>query len=242
MTMGKARKQNKRKSEQNKNEKNKKDKKKKTLAEKVRSFLKNYFWILIMAPVIVELLKGGILSVFEDHKPSRFFMIADLYLYTSAEVENERIPMYHSNEETCAVLELSVSNGNQVTADIKNIIIEVVDYKGLDEFAAKNPVGGADLKDIFTWECGISPEKRKYVSTFIGTEQNPSEDMQGSGYVAVSPDDTGEFDVKIYPDTPGLYEIKAIVEYTYRDRIEKKESQSKKFIFDPGHELRFEKD
>lgn len=66
--------------------------------------------------------------------------------------------------------------------------------------------------------------------------------MSKTNYVAISPDDTGEFDVKIYPDTPGLYEIKATIEYTYKDRVEKKESKSKKFIFDPKNELQFETD
>ena len=95
-------------------------------------------------------------------------------------------------------------------------------------------------KEIFTWECSISPEKEKYYSTFTGTEQDRAEEMLKTSYVAVSPGDTGEFDVKIYPDTPGLYEIKATVEYTYKDRVEKKESKSKKFIFDPELELQME--
>ncbi len=235
--MGKREKRNKKK-----NEKNKNDMKQKTLAERARSFFKNYFWILIIVPVMIELLKGGILSAIEDHKPSRFFMIADLHSYSLGDVDNERIPIYTSNEEACTLLELSVSNGNKVTVDIKNIIIEVMDYKDLNAFVVKNPVGGADLKEIFTWECSISPEKQKYNSTFTGTKQNSTEEMSDINYVAISPDDTGEFDVKIYPDTPGLYEIKATMEYTYKDRVEKKDSENKKFIFDPNHELRIEND
>lgn len=233
--MGKAKKHNKRE-----NEKKNKNKKNKTRAEKVRSFLKNYFWILIIVPVLIELLKGGILSAIENHKPSHFFMIADLHTYVCGYVEDELIPIYWSNDAACTLLELSVSNGNEVTVDIKNIIIEVTDYKALNEFVVKNPVGGADLKEIFTWECNISPEKEKYYSTFTGTEQDRAEEMLKTSYVAVSPGDTGEFDVKIYPDTPGLYEIKATVEYTYKDRVEKKESKSKKFIFDPELELQME--
>ncbi len=238
--MGKAKKQNDRKKDKIKKDKNKIDKKKKTFAEKVYIFLKNYFWLLIIVPVIVELLKGSILSAIENHKPSQLFMIADLHTYTSGYVDNESVPIYHSNEEACTLLELSVSNGNTVTVDIKNIIIEVIDYKDLNEIVVRNPVGGADLKEIFTWECSISPEKEKYYSTFIGTEQNHTENMLKTNYVAISPDDTGEFDVKIYPDTPGLYEMKATIEYTYKDRVEKKESKSKKFIFDPKHEVQFE--
>lgn len=199
-------------------------------------------WEFLVAPIIVTLLATWIISVVEDSKPSKFFMMAHLHEYTGGYVNDEFIPIYSSNDDYCTLLELSVANGNKVTVDIKDIIVEVVNYKDLSEFIIKNPVGGADLKDVLSWSCSITPEKKEYYSIFLGTDQNSEEDISNMNYVAVSPDDTGEFDVKIYPDTPGLYEIKAIIEYTYKGKIVKKESESKRFVFDPNHEAEYKND
>lgn len=200
-------------------------------------------WKYIVAPMIVTLLASWLIpSAVENNKPSEFYMMAHLHEYTGGYVNDEFIPIYSSNDYYCTLLELSVANGNKVTVDIKDIIVEVVNYKDLSEFIIKNPVGGADLKDVLSWSCNITPEKKEYHSIFLGTDQNNVEDISNMSYVSVSPDDTGEFDVKIYPDTPGLYEIKAIIEYTYKGEIAKKESENKRFIFDPNHEAMYEND
>lgn len=152
-------------------------------------------------------------------------------------VDNENILKY-SDDGYEPIYDFHLLNENGVTIDIQNIFIEVTDYKDFSEFILENPAGGADLLDIIYWQCNISPEKRRYHVALTGTDENNTEDLSGTQYVSIKASDSGEFYLKIFPDTPGLYEAKIIVEYTsYEGKTEEITSDNIKFIYDPNYEV-----
>ncbi len=212
----------------------------KEIFSKVWNFVVTHLWLSIIAPTIVGILLCGIKIIIEKNESSQFFLSSHFHEYTGGYVDKEFIPIYHSNDEYYTLLELSVANGNEIAVDIKNIIIEVTDYKSIDEFVVEKPAGGANMKDILSWICNISPEKKEYYSLFVGANGNNTEDISRSKYIEISPHDTGEFAVKILTDMPGLYEIETLIEYTYKGRIERKESEKNKFIYDPNCEVKYD--
>lgn len=212
--------------------------------KKIKHFCTHKLFLGIIIPIIVgvliEVISFTIENKKEENKPSSFSAIMNLHPYSIGIVEEENIPIYHSNEKYCTRMEISATNQNNVTVNIKNIIVEVMDYKGLNEIKIKGPTGGANEKEIFFWDCEITPEKDEYYSKYIGTDESSLEDISRTKYVEMQPDDSGEFVVKIRPDKPGLYEVKATIEYAYKNTIERKETKCGKFIFDPKHEGNYE--
>ena len=97
----------------------------------------------------------------------------------------------------------------------------------------KNPTGGADIRQIYWWTCDITNEIGKYYANL------ESESKTDNEYSVIEYNDIEKNGVMIYPDTPGMYKIKIIVEYLLKNKIQTKKSDSMKFIYDPNHELKY---
>ncbi len=172
-------------------------------------------------------------------KEEHVTLTGEMWAYIgSGDVENERINIYAGEEDTAPLYDFQLKNENNVTIDIKDIFIEVLDYKKFNEFIVKNAASGADLLDIIYWRCNITPEKRKYHVALTGTDENNTEDLSRTQYVSLKASDSGKFHLKIFPNTPGLYEAKVIIEYTsYENKTKEVVSENIKFIYDPYAEV-----
>lgn len=160
--------------------------------------------------------------------------------FMGGDLGNERINIYASDGYD-PIYDLQITNENEMTIAIENVFVDVLDYKDFSEFVIKNAAGGADLHNIICWKCNISPKKTKYCSILSGTAENNTENLSETKYVSIKNSDLGKFILKILPDTPGLYEIKIIIEYTsYAGEIQKIQSENMKFVYDPKFECHYQ--
>ena len=176
-------------------------------------------------------------------KKSDFYLHTEFNAYAAGDVNENRIPIYAGTEEYdqeyAPSLMLSVTNKNEETANIKNVIVEVVDYKDFDQFTIINPSGGADEMTIYYWKCNISSEQQEYYAEYIGADNVDGESLSDQKYVAVKQNDAGELGLMVYPDKPGMYTIKAKINYTFRDKVQSIESEEMQFVYDPNREATY---
>ena len=158
----------------------------------------------------------------------------------AGDLGDERINIYASDGYD-PIYDLQITNENDMTIAIENVFVEVLDYKDFSQFIIKNAAGGADIQNIICWKCNITPKKTKYCSMLSGFDENDTENLAETKYVSIKSSDLGKFILKILPDTPGLYEIKVIIEYTsYAGEIQKIQSENLKFVYDPNFECNFQ--
>ena len=72
-------------------------------------------------------------------------------MYKAGTVNGERIPMYVAGTddlEHVPTVRLSVTNRNDFSIDVKEITVQVLDYKSLDEIAIISPAGGEDERPV----------------------------------------------------------------------------------------------
>lgn len=202
--------------------------------EKIKSIINN----VIVSGVVVAVGTAFILESCEENKPSDVPIISEFDAKEVGIVDNENIPISYGGEDDSCVI-ITITNKNDTPIDVKDIIVEVIDYKSLDEFIIENPVGGADAS-VYYWLCDISKDKKEYYSTYIGTEQDNKEDISGESHLVVEAKGLEQIRVKLRPDTPGLYEVRGSVEYIYNGKKEKEELKKEKFIYDPNNEANYE--
>ena len=158
--------------------------------------------------------------------------------YAQGYIGNEIVPVFAGNknksQELAPTVLCTLTNKNEETICIENIIVEVVSYMPLDDLEMKNPAGGADRRKIYWWNCDITNEPGNYYAKATD-EKNDSD----SEYSAIKYNDIEKEGVMISTDIPGMYEIKVIAEYVFRDKMQSKESDSMKFIYDPNRELTY---
>lgn len=173
----------------------------------------------------------------DQEKEEKVTLTGKMHEYVSGGVvEDEFVNMY-SDEGYEPVCDFQVLNENEITIDIENVFIEVLDYKDFSEFIVEYPRGGASLLEIIYWRVNINPELKKYSAILTGAEENNPNDVSDTEYVSIKASDSGKFKLKIFPDTPGMYEGRIIVEYTsYGGGIKEIKSKNVKFIYDPNHE------
>lgn len=193
---------------------------------------------------ISEIAKIAVDFVWDKYfKKSDFYLHTEFNAYVAGDVNENRIPIYAGMEdyrqEYAPSLMLSVTNKNEETANIKNVIVEVVDYKDFDQFTIINPSGGADEMTIYYWKCNISSDQQEYYAEYIGADKVDGENLSDQKYVAVKQNDAGELGLMVYPDKPGMYTIKAKVNYTFRDKVQSIESEEMQFVYDPNGEATY---
>lgn len=150
-------------------------------------------------------------------------------------VNGEMVTLFGEYWEPLIVLFLT--NETDVTISLVNMSVEVLDFKSFDEFVVRGAVGGADLLDIIYCSCYISPEIGKYAVNILGTDPNSTADISERKYVSIDQAEGGRFNVRLFPDTPGLYVCKVLVEYVSQNgNIETAASQNMKFVYDPFSE------
>lgn len=177
----------------------------------------------------------------EDNKKERVTLTGKMKGYWAGSVDGEWI-IIGKNGGTESYYESQLTNENNVTINIDNIMVKVLDYKSFNEFKVEDPAGGATLNDIFFWNCNIGPEKKYYNAIFIGTDEDNTKDLSREKYVSIEATDTGKLCVKMFPNTPGLYEIKIIIEYTsYNGELKTIGSENIKFIYDPEGKIAINK-
>lgn len=156
---------------------------------------------------------------------------------TWGEVDGEEINMYPDKERGFPICDFDITNENDIVITIKDVFVEVTDYKSFDEFIVKYPVGGASMVKMIFWSCDISPEKDRYRAILLGDDENNEEDLSGIECAKIEDFDSGQFKIKIFPDTPGLYVTNIIVQYTsYDGEIKEIMLPNMKFIYDPNLE------
>lgn len=156
---------------------------------------------------------------------------------TWGEVDGEEINMYPDKERGFPVCDFDITNENDIAITIKDVFVEVTDYKSFDEFIVKYPAGGASMVKMIFWSCDISPEKDRYQAILLGDDQNNEEDLSGIECAKIEDSDSGQFKIKIFPDTPGLYATNIIVKYaSYDGEIKEITLSNMKFIYDPNSE------
>lgn len=156
---------------------------------------------------------------------------------TWGEVDGEEINMYPDKERGFPICDFDITNENDIAITIKDVFVEVTDYKSFDEFIVKYPVGGASMVKLIFWSCDISPEKDRYRAILLGDDQNNEDDLSGIECAKIEDSDSGQFKIKIFPDTPGLYATNIIVEYaSYDGEIKEITLPNMKFIYDPNSE------
>lgn len=150
--------------------------------------------------------------------------------YAVGRVDRELVPLYvaKSELEYLPIIRLSLTNRNDFTINIKEITVEVLKYRSPDEFTVESPTGGADERSIQQWRCNISTEEQEYVAVYMGSGDEEN-DATGR-YVSIAAGDSGEFNVVICADTPGLYSIKVNVNYTFKEKIKTKSTCEMKFV------------
>lgn len=167
------------------------------------------------------------ISNLEENNEKKIKVDSVIDAYAAGKVNGESISIYPKTDELEyePTVRLSMTNRNDFTTDIKNVIVEVVEYKAPDEFEIELPSGGADVRPIQQWKCDISNEKKEYQAVYM------SDNKDSENYVCIEAGDTGEFNVVICPDTEGLYCIKVHVEYTFMGKIRTKTTDKIKFVF-----------
>ena len=106
-----------------------------------------------------------------------------LDMYAVGLVDGESIPRYAPGVkelEYVPTVRLSVTNRNDFTIDIKEITVEVLDYKSPDEFIFEPRAGGADERPVHQWKCNISNVAQEYSATYIGTANTENSDVDKS--------------------------------------------------------------
>lgn len=153
---------------------------------------------------------------------------------TCGQVDGEVINMYPDKERGFPICDFDITNENDVSITIKDVFVDVKDYKNFDEFVVKKPAGGASIVKMIFWSCDISPEKDRYRAMLLGDNENSNEDMSGTECVKIDHADSGQFKIKIFPDAPGLYVTDIIVEYaSYNGETKEITLPDMKFIYDP---------
>lgn len=183
-------------------------------------------------------------DIYEILSPlTKFYINANVEPYTQGKIGKKTISIFAGKKEIdpeyCPLINLSITNENRSTADVKQIKIEVCDYKDIDEFIVESPAGGAEERDIKEWECSISNQiNTTYNAIYIGNEKVAANNK----YICIPAGDSGEFELLVYPDRSGLYEIRVIVEYTFKSKIRSIRSSKMEFVFDPNGEINIAKD
>lgn len=132
--------------------------------EKVKAFFKHPTILEIIVGTIVVVAGGAILLSYEEKKPSVVFVNSGFDAKQVGDVDNETIPISYGGEDDSCI-SLVITNENATPIDISDIVVEVIDYKGLDEFTVENLAGGAD-ESVYYWLCDISNEKKEYHSIY----------------------------------------------------------------------------
>lgn len=201
--------------------------------EKIKKIMEH----ALVSGIIVAVVSGFILNYYEENKPSDVPIISGFDAKQVGVVANESIPISQGEgDDSC--IEITITNKNNTPVDISDIIMEVTDYKSLDEFTITNTAGGADEK-VYYWICDISKEKKEYYSTYVGTEKDSEEDKSGESHLVVEAKGLEQIRVRLNPDTPGLYEVKGSIEYVYNGKKEREELKNEKFIYDPNYEANY---
>lgn len=169
----------------------------------------------------------------EEEQEEKVFFIGQLIGYHGGTVDNEDMYMF-SGGDFIPLYEFELFNKTGIEININDIFVEVLSYKDFNEFIIENPRGGANINKIICWSCNISPEKAKYHVILNGTDENNMDDLSETEYVSIKASESGKFKLKILPDTPGLYEVKIIIEYASGEN-ESIETENMKFIYDPEH-------
>lgn len=154
-------------------------------------------------------------------------------MYAAGTVNGERIPMYVAGTddlEHVPTVRLSVTNRNDFSIDIKEITVQVLDYKSLDEFAIISSAGGEDERPVQQWKCDISNAEQEYLATYIGTTDDTDGDADKRYVCGVATGDTGEFNVAICSDIAGLYSVEVNLKYNFRGKTKTETTDEMQFI------------
>ena len=144
--------------------------------EKIKSVINKVKNDVILAGIIIAVVSGIILKYWEENKPSEVLMFSGFDVKQNGKIDNEWIPIsYGGGDDSC--IAITITNKNDTPIDINDIIMEVIDYKSLNEFTIENMAGGAD-ESIYYWLCNISNEKKEYHSTYLGDEKDGNDDME----------------------------------------------------------------
>lgn len=157
---------------------------------------------------------------------------SSLDMYAVGQVDGEAISIYATGVgelEYVPTVRLSVTNRNDFTIDIKEITVEVLNYKSPDEFTIESPAGGADERPVQQWRCDISNVEQEYPAKYIGTVNAENSDTD-KNYVCVEAGDTGEFNVAMCSDIAGLYSVEVNIKYNFKGEVKTETTDEMKFI------------
>ena len=195
--------------------------------------------IVTLVMPLLSIIPNNLIQQFYDLKlkKTHVFLEAQLDVYAQGYINDEIVPVFAGNRdrlpEYAPTVKCTLTNKNEETICVENIAVEVASYTPLDGLEMENPVGGADVRQIYWWTCEITDEVGNYYAKL------EDESRQDEEYSVIEYNDIEKNGVMIYPDTPGMYEIKIVVEYLFRNKTQTKKSESMKFIYDPNDELTY---